>query len=87
MVAFAFVGLRLVVKWKNFGRLIIDDFLIILAACCLLGDLIIQHYMWIQGMANIGGASSDQFIRIMKVGLADRDVQYSRESNTDHRTR
>jgi len=65
-----FVGLRLTVKWKNLGRFALDDFLIVLSVCCLLGDLIIQHYMWSLGMANIGGASKDQFVGIMQVGLS-----------------
>jgi hypothetical protein len=54
---------------RKLGLLAIDDGLIILAACCLIGDLIIQQHMWNLGMADIPNASRENFIQIMKVSL------------------
>jgi hypothetical protein len=52
---------------QKFGSLALDDGLIILATACLWGDLIIQQYMWHLGMANIPGATPEQFKKLMQV--------------------
>jgi hypothetical protein len=62
-----FLAARLWIRWRKLAALAIDDALITLAACCLIGDLIIQHHMWNLGMADIGGASQENFIGIMQV--------------------
>lgn len=54
---------------RKLGSLQIDDGFIILSACCLIGDLIIQQHMWNLGMANIGGATPEQFKGMMQVGF------------------
>lgn len=56
---------------RKFGALAVDDGLIILATCCLIGDLIIQQHMWNLGMADIPSASQEDFIQIMKVDTWD----------------
>ncbi|KAH8593824.1 hypothetical protein B0O99DRAFT_713211 [Bisporella sp. PMI_857] len=67
VAAVLFVLMRLVVRWRKFGTWAVDDYLIILSTCCLIGDLAIQQHMWNLGMANIGGASRGEFIQIMKM--------------------
>ncbi|KAF4500480.1 srpk [Fusarium agapanthi] len=67
VVACIFLALRIWVRVRKLGLLGIDDGLIILAACCLIGDLIIQQHMWNLGMADMASASRDDFIQIMKM--------------------
>ncbi|KAI4852144.1 hypothetical protein E4T44_01683 [Aureobasidium sp. EXF-8845] len=62
-----FLFLRLFSRWQRFGRLSLDDYFLVLAALCLTGDLAIQQHMWNLGLGNIGGASQEQFIGIMKM--------------------
>ncbi|KAH0378992.1 hypothetical protein KCU92_g8403, partial [Aureobasidium melanogenum] len=62
-----FLFLRLFSKWQRFGRLTLDDYFLILAAACLIGDLAIQQHMWNLGMANMADASQEDFIGIMKM--------------------
>jgi hypothetical protein len=68
---------RLWVRVRKFGAVAIDDGLIVLATCCLIGDLIIQQHMWNLGMADIPNAGPDNFVQIMKVsqyGAASSDA-------------
>jgi hypothetical protein len=67
VVATIFLALRLWIRIRKFGSLALDDGLIILATACLWGDLIIQQYMWNLGMANIPGATPEQFKKLMQV--------------------
>ncbi|RKL14329.1 hypothetical protein BFJ68_g6294 [Fusarium oxysporum] len=67
VIACIFLILRIWVRVRKLGLLAIDDGLIILAACCLIGDLIIQQHMWNLGMADMANASRDEFIQIMKM--------------------
>lgn len=67
VVALLFLVARLSTRYQRLRSLGIDDGLITLAACCLIGDLIIQQYMWNLGMANIPKASREELIQIMKV--------------------
>ncbi|KAI9154855.1 hypothetical protein HJFPF1_07414 [Paramyrothecium foliicola] len=67
VVAALFVGARLWVRVRTFGKLAIEDGMVILSISCLIGDLIIQQLMWNWGMASIGTASRENFIRIMKM--------------------
>ncbi|CAJ0546920.1 Ff.00g015470.m01.CDS01 [Fusarium sp. VM40] len=66
-VATIFLALRLWIRVRKFGSLALDDGLIILATACLWGDLIIQQYMWNLGMANIPGATPEQFKKLMQM--------------------
>ncbi|KAH8660722.1 hypothetical protein BGZ60DRAFT_566429 [Tricladium varicosporioides] len=67
VAAVCFLAVRLVVKWRKFKAFTIDDYLLILAASCLIGDLAIQQYMWDRGMASIGTASRENFVNIMQM--------------------
>ncbi|KAM0193822.1 hypothetical protein ACHAPI_007478 [Fusarium lateritium] len=67
VVATLFLVLRLWIRIRKLGSLAIDDGFIILATACLWGDLIIQQYMWNLGMANIPGASPEQFKKLMQM--------------------
>ncbi|RBR15650.1 uncharacterized protein FIESC28_07291 [Fusarium coffeatum] len=67
VVACLFLILRLWIRVRKLGSLQIDDGFIILSACCLIGDLIIQQHMWNLGMANIGGATPEQFKGMMQM--------------------
>ncbi|RSL47469.1 hypothetical protein CEP54_013383 [Fusarium duplospermum] len=67
VVACLFLAARLWIRFRKFGTLAIDDGLIILATCCLIGDLVIQQHMWNLGMAEIPKASRENFIQIMKM--------------------
>ena len=49
MVALAFLLLRLAIRRQKFGALGIDDYFLILAVACLIGDCGIQQYMWNEG--------------------------------------
>ncbi|KAH6684992.1 hypothetical protein F5X68DRAFT_21458 [Plectosphaerella plurivora] len=66
-VAVLFVLARLWVRVRKFGALAIDDGLIVLATCCLIGDLVIQQHMWNLGMADIPNASPENFVQIMQM--------------------
>ncbi|WXC67552.1 hypothetical protein SNK03_013358 [Fusarium graminearum] len=67
VVACIFLVLRLWIRARKLGSLQIDDAFIILSACCLIGDLIIQQHMWNLGMANIPGATPEQFKGMMQM--------------------
>ncbi|KAH8679438.1 hypothetical protein BGZ61DRAFT_457160 [Ilyonectria robusta] len=67
IVAFIFVVARLWIRVSKFGSLALEDGFIILATCCLVGDLAIQQYMWNLGMAEMGTASRQDFIHIMQM--------------------
>ncbi|KAH6954599.1 hypothetical protein DER45DRAFT_615929 [Fusarium avenaceum] len=67
VVATIFLILRLWIRVRKFGSLALDDGLIILATACLWGDLIIQQHMWNLGMANIPGATPEQFKQLMQM--------------------
>lgn len=58
---------RLFIRFRKLGSLRLDDALIILSACCLVGDLAIQQHMWNLGMVEMPKASRDNVIEIMKV--------------------
>ncbi|KAH7175872.1 hypothetical protein EDB81DRAFT_771294 [Dactylonectria macrodidyma] len=67
VAAFIFLVARLWIRLRKFGSLGLEDCFIILATCCLVGDLIIQQYMWNLGMAEMGNASRQDFIHIMQM--------------------
>ncbi|KAH7183559.1 uncharacterized protein B0J16DRAFT_290168 [Fusarium flagelliforme] len=67
VVACLFLILRLWIRVRKLGSLQIDDAFIVLSACCLIGDLVIQQHMWNLGMANIGGATPEQFKGMMQM--------------------
>ena len=67
IIPIIFLSLRIISRYNRFGRLSIDDGFLILGACCLIGDLAIQQHMWNLGMANMAGATREEFIQIMKV--------------------
>ncbi|KAF6836464.1 hypothetical protein CMUS01_05407 [Colletotrichum musicola] len=65
--AAVFLVLRLWIRIRRFKSLAIDDGLIILSTCCLIGDLVIQQHMWNLGMAEIPTATREEFIQIMQM--------------------
>ncbi|CAJ2507095.1 Uu.00g082810.m01.CDS01 [Anthostomella pinea] len=67
VVALLFAAARMVNQCQKFGRLYLEDGFLVLATCCLIGDLIIQQYMWNRGVAEIPKASRDDFIAIMQM--------------------
>ncbi|KAL3292425.1 integral membrane protein PTH11 [Colletotrichum asianum] len=67
VAATLFLVLRLWVRIRRFKALGIDDGLLILSTCCLIGDLIIQQHMWNLGMAEISKATREEFIQIMQM--------------------
>jgi hypothetical protein len=62
-----FLALRIGVRLQRFRTLYIDDYLVILSTCCLIGDLGIQQYMWNLGMANIAAVDYDTRVAIQKM--------------------
>ncbi|KAJ4256882.1 hypothetical protein NW762_008978 [Fusarium torreyae] len=71
-VACIFLILRLWVRIRKLGALGIDDGFITFATACLIGDLAIQQHMWNLGMADIGQASAENFVQIMKMKLKQK---------------
>ncbi|KAH7364734.1 hypothetical protein BKA65DRAFT_143859 [Rhexocercosporidium sp. MPI-PUGE-AT-0058] len=67
IVAVAFLGARLVVKWLRFKSFSLDDGFLVLAGGCLIADLVIQQHMWNLGMANIPTATRSEFVGIMQM--------------------
>ena len=45
----------------------IEDYLIILALCCLIGDLVIQQHMWNLGLGDMSKVSPENFKGIMQM--------------------
>ncbi|KAF8857378.1 hypothetical protein BDZ45DRAFT_705240 [Acephala macrosclerotiorum] len=65
--ALVFLAARLFVKFRKFGNLSLDDYFLILAGACLVGDLAIQQYMWNEGMASIRTAGRENFVHILQM--------------------
>ncbi|EHA19279.1 hypothetical protein ASPNIDRAFT_178492 [Aspergillus niger ATCC 1015] len=49
VAACIFLVFRLIIRWRLLKKLYLDDFFVVAAALCLIGDLGIQHYMFTQG--------------------------------------
>lgn len=54
-------------RWSMFGRLAIEDGLIILALLCLIGDLSIQQHMWNLGLGNMATVTPEKLKGIMQM--------------------
>jgi hypothetical protein len=54
-------------RWNRMGNLGIDDFLVILALCCLIGDLVIQQHMWNLGLGDMSTVTPANFKGIMQM--------------------
>ncbi|KAL2817638.1 hypothetical protein BJX63DRAFT_102974 [Aspergillus granulosus] len=67
VVACVFLLARLGVRWQLLKRLYIDDMLVTLAILCLIGDLVIQHYMFNQGMSDMANTTITEKINMMKM--------------------
>ncbi|PIG85669.1 hypothetical protein AARAC_007123 [Aspergillus arachidicola] len=67
VVACAFFVTRLVVRWRRFSKFYVDDYLVAAACLCLIGDLIIQHFMFNWGMTDMANASKSDMINMMKM--------------------
>ncbi|RAL07945.1 uncharacterized protein BO97DRAFT_408677 [Aspergillus homomorphus CBS 101889] len=67
IVACLFLICRLGVRWRLLKRLYLDDFFVTVAALCLIGDLAIQHYMFNQGMSEMGNTTIEEKINMMKM--------------------
>ncbi|KAF1948452.1 hypothetical protein CC80DRAFT_459252 [Byssothecium circinans] len=62
-----FVALRMYTRWVRVGKLGVDDYLILLAQTCLIGDLIIQQHMWNLGLGDMSTISQANFKGIMQM--------------------
>ncbi|KAF9738974.1 hypothetical protein PMIN06_007761 [Paraphaeosphaeria minitans] len=67
IAAVPFVALRMYSRWTRMGSLAIEDYLIILALCCLIGDLGIQQHMWNLGLGDMSTVTPENFKGIMKM--------------------
>jgi len=67
IAAVPFVGLRLFNRWKRLGKLGVEDFLIVLSLCCLIGDLAIQQHMWNLGLGDMSKVTQENFKGIMQM--------------------
>lgn len=67
MATFPFVALRLYSRFKRVGRLLIDDYIVLLAVACLIGDLGIQQHMWNLGLGDISTITPKNFKGIMQM--------------------
>jgi hypothetical protein len=54
-------------RWSRFGKLAIEDYLIVLALCCLIGDLAIQQHMWNLGLGDMSQVTPEQVKGIMQM--------------------
>jgi hypothetical protein len=54
-------------RWSRTGRLGIDDFFVLLALSCLIGDLAIQQHMWNLGLGDMSTVTPENFTGIMKM--------------------
>jgi len=54
-------------RWKRIGNLGIDDYLVLLAVGCLIGDLAIQQHMWNLGLGDPSKTTPEQFKGIMQM--------------------
>jgi hypothetical protein len=54
-------------RWKRLGNLGLDDYLILLALGCLIGDLGIQQHMWNLGLGDMSKVSPGNFKQIMQM--------------------
>lgn len=54
-------------RWKRLGKLAIEDFLVLLALCCLIGDLVIQQHMWNLGLGDMSKVTPENFKGIMQM--------------------
>jgi hypothetical protein len=54
-------------KWRRAGSLKVDDYLVLLALCCLIGDLGIQQHMWNLGLGDMSTVSPENFKDIMQM--------------------
>ncbi|KAJ4305791.1 hypothetical protein N0V90_001323 [Kalmusia sp. IMI 367209] len=62
-----FVALRMYSRWTRIGYLAIEDYLIILAVCCLIGDLGIQQHMWNLGLGDMSTVTPEKLKGIMQM--------------------
>jgi hypothetical protein len=67
VAAVPFVALRLYTRWSRAGTLGIDDYLVLLALCCLAGDLGIQQHMWNLGLGDMSKVTPENFEKIMQM--------------------
>jgi hypothetical protein len=67
IAAVPFVGLRIFTKLKRTRNLGIDDYLVVTALLCLIGDLAIQQHMWNLGLGNMSSVSAANFKGIMQM--------------------
>lgn len=54
-------------RWKRIGNLGIDDFLVLVALLCLIGDLVIQQHMWNLGLGDMSQVTPENFKGIMQM--------------------
>lgn len=62
-----FVALRMYTRWIRVGTLGIDDYLVLVAVACLIGDLGIQQHMWNLGLGDMSKATPADFKGIMQM--------------------
>jgi hypothetical protein len=54
-------------RWRRLGNLGLDDYLILLALGCLIGDLAIQQHMWNLGLGDMSKVTPGNFKQIMQM--------------------
>jgi hypothetical protein len=67
VAAVPFVALRMYSRWARLGSLAIEDYLIVLSLCCLIGDLGIQQHMWNLGLGDMSTITPDKLKGIMQM--------------------
>jgi hypothetical protein len=64
------------------GNLGIDDYLILLAVGCLIGDLVIQQHMWNLGLGDMSTVTPGNFKGIMQMIIPGSTLYVSSPSNS-----
>ncbi|PYH44660.1 uncharacterized protein BP01DRAFT_383231 [Aspergillus saccharolyticus JOP 1030-1] len=67
IVACFFLACRLWVRWRLLKRWYLDDLFVTVATLCLIGDLVIQHYMFNLGMSDAANMNAQEMINMMKM--------------------
>ncbi|OAK99622.1 hypothetical protein IQ06DRAFT_337084 [Phaeosphaeriaceae sp. SRC1lsM3a] len=67
VAAVPFVALRMYTRWSRLGLFAIDDYLVLLALLCLIGDLGIQQHMWNLGLGDMSTVTPGNFKKIMQM--------------------
>ncbi|KAF1966324.1 hypothetical protein BU23DRAFT_574141 [Bimuria novae-zelandiae CBS 107.79] len=67
VAAVPFVAMRMYSRWSRLGSLAIEDYLIVLSLCCLIGDLGIQQHRWNLGLGHMSTVTPDKLKGILRM--------------------